>query len=85
MEKILSDPKLEPVSKHADSQQRFGAGMGKKGIAFLGERVARLQDGAAFADRRARLRKVRPIGVEMVFFAGPFLDFIILPASQNCF
>jgi hypothetical protein len=25
----------------------------------IGERVARLQDGAAFADRRARLRKVR--------------------------
>jgi hypothetical protein len=44
-----------------------------------------LQDGAAFADRRARLRKVRPVGVEMVFFAGPFLDLIILAASQNSF
>jgi hypothetical protein len=84
-EKVLSDPELEPIRKHADAEQRFRTGMGKKGIAFLGERVTRLQDGAAFADRRARLRKVRPVGVEMVFFAGPFLDFIILPDSQNCF
>src|ERR1700746_3611401 len=40
MEKILSDPKLEPVRKHADAEQGFRAGMGNKGITFLGERIS---------------------------------------------
>jgi len=45
-DEVLTDPELEPVSEHADTQQRLGVGVGAERGSFLRKRISGFQDDA---------------------------------------